>query len=174
MRTGLCSQLQQGINGDIIEHELCQPELVLEWQWSDLTIMISLNISYLKCSLTCNSGLYEVHIVKLFQNRFLTQTLWLKEMFEWHTYCICCCFARLVEILSERNIYCGMFSVLYICVHVYRHKHTKGEKNLLCCLKLSDMKLSQEKKITCIRQIQLQFLNPKPCHPYNNDNNKIL
>lgn len=32
MQTGLCSQLQQGTNGDIIEHELCQPGLVLEWQ----------------------------------------------------------------------------------------------------------------------------------------------
>lgn len=133
MRTGLCSQLQQGINGDIIEHELCQPELVLEWQWSDLTIMISLNISYLKCSLTCNSGLYEVHIVELFQNRFLTQTLWLKEMFEWHTYCICCCFARLVEILSKRNIYCGMFSVLY----VYMYIDTSTQKGKKICYVVS-------------------------------------
>lgn len=60
--------------------------------------------------------------------QILTQTLQLREMFEWHTYCICCYSARLVKIFSERKTYWGMFSIFYLCVRVHRHMHTKGWK----------------------------------------------
>lgn len=170
MRAGLGSQQQQGSVGDIIECELCQPELVLEWQHSDLTVMISFNISYLKCTLTCNPGVMCSTYHRVVSEQILTQTLDLKDLFEWHRYCLLLyCEAGAGNPFRKEN---SLWNVDFIYVYVYAYKCERG-KNLRCCLKLWYEIIAGEENHLAGAKVTAVFKsrNDKP-HPHVDKNNK--
>lgn len=170
MWAGLGSQQQQGSVGDIIERELCQPELVLEWQHSDLTVMISFNISYLKCTLTCNPGVMCSTHHRVVSEQILTQTLDLEDLFEGQRYCKCCYIVRqMLEILSEKKFTVKCF---HICVYVYAYE-CKRIKNLGCCLKLWYEIIAGEENNLAGTKVTAVFKsrNDEP-HSHLDENNK--
>lgn len=134
--------------------------------------MISFNISYLKCTLTCNPGVMCSTYHRVVSERILTQTLDLKDLFEWQRYCICCYIVRqMLEILSERKIYCEMlFS--YICVYIHAYECKSG-KNLGCCLKLLYEIIAGDKNHLAGTKVTAAFKsrNDEP-HPHVDENNK--